>query len=149
MDAQGKLYKDGFNSGYFLAEHDPQLARVFLDVAMSQNEPSEYAYGLSTGHDVYISERIISQNKEETERAKPEKALTPEDKYIKGFNSGYLLSKHDPELAQILITPQESPSEYHEGLTAGKNEHEMEKIQDRLNEISKNRPTKDDKDKER
>ena len=266
MDSQEKLFKDGFNSGYFLAQRDPELARRIIDAAMSPKEPSEYAFGLSNGHDTYIIDQIIAQNKEEAGEPKKEEAaqqkdepkeddnksmvhelptikfgnndftvdvrleefreikapwnrismddlyddgssykflydqntnniytgqadinslpdhvklinvppLTeldpvgmarvmglndtafskkPEDEkaYKDGFNSGYWLSKHEPEIAATLPVPQENASEYHQGLTAGKQEHELEKIQDRLNEISKNKPTKDDKglDKDR
>jgi hypothetical protein len=262
MDSQEKLFKDGFNSGYFLAQHDPEFARRVLDAAMSPKEPSEYAFGLSNGHDTYIIEQIIAQNKEaagepskkkQEEQQKSEskeddnksiarelptikfgnndftvdvqleefretkapwnrismddlyddgssykflydqntnntyteqadinslpdhvKLITvpplteldpvgmarvmglddnaflkkPEDEkaYTDGFNSGYLLSKHEPEIAAMLILPQENPSDYHQGLTAGKQEHELEKIQDRLSEISKNKPAKDNRE---
>ena len=148
MTEQEKKYKDGFNSGYFLAEHNPEFIKIIIDSTPNIEAQSEYIQGLAIGHDVYVAERFIAQNKEEagSEKVEPEKIWTSEERYIKGFNNGYFISQHDPELAQMLITPQENPSEYHQGLTEGKNEYEIEKIQDRLNEISKNKPSKDDKD---
>jgi len=255
MDAQEKLYKDGFNSGYFLAQHDPELINTILDSARKLQVQSEYIDGLSIGHDTYIVERILEQSKEAAGNLTPGKEKEPEMNgshgrqlpvikfgntdftvdvrleefratkapwnrigmdelhydgnsykflydqntdnvykgladinslpehvkllsvpplkevdpvgmakvmglddnaflkkpdderaYQHGFNSGYHLSKYEPEIAHMLIVPQQNSGEYYQGLLNGKQEYEMEKIKDRLNEISKNKSEKDDKD---
>jgi hypothetical protein len=150
MDAQEKQFKDGFNSGYFLAEHDPELSRMILDAALSSKQPSEYAYGLSNGHDTYIAERIITHNKEELGQTKaPEKSELPKEKladnHQKGFNSGYFLSKYEPKIAEQLFSSIPNKSEYCKGMIGGKQEHDMEKIRERLKDISKKTPPKNDK----
>jgi len=150
MDIKEKQFKDGFNSGYFLAEHDPQLARIVLDAAMSSKEPSEYAYGLSNGHDTFIAERIIAQNKEEFGAVKKEPANPelPEEKlgdnYLKGFNSGYFLSKYEPKIAEQLFTSFPNKSEYCNGMLGGKQEYDMEKLKGRVKGMTQNKtPSKD------
>lgn len=52
--------------------------------------------------------------------------VTPHPDYIKGFNDGYLLAKHDPGLAEKL--PAElGKSERSAGLKAGKEQYLLEK----------------------
>jgi len=46
--------------------------------------------------------------------------------YIQGFNNGYLLSKHEPELAAKITAHNNGKSEYFSGLVSGKQEHEAE-----------------------
>lgn len=49
-----------------------------------------------------------------------------EQRYIKGFNHGYLLAKHEPELlTKITVRPNEQ-SDYFNGLVGGKEEYEKE-----------------------
>src|ERR1039457_4471990 len=126
MTEQEKQYKDGFNSGYLLAKHEPELCTAILNAAGEAKSKSEYFSGLSIGHDVYISERIIAQNKEEygipekKKEALPAKTELAKD-YKKGFNSGYILSKYEPELTKKLLkTAPQNPSEYYKGLVSGK-----------------------------
>lgn len=59
-----------------------------------------------------------------------------EKEYIKGFNSGYLLSKHDPELLEkILKTPNDSG--YLKGMETGKKQHDREKLLEQLKQSQK------------
>jgi hypothetical protein len=52
-----------------------------------------------------------------------------EKNYIKGFNAGYLLNQHEPELMkQILASPNDRESDYFSGLQEGKKQHDKEKI---------------------
>lgn len=68
----------------------------------------------------------------------------PEQTYTKGFNDGYLLSQHDPELlAQILKT--KSSNEYLKGVSSGKKQHDKEKV---LKEINSKKSKAKDKDRE-
>ena len=49
-----------------------------------------------------------------------------EQQFIKGFNDGYLLAKHEPEIAaQLAKTPNESNG-YFSGLIGGKDQYELE-----------------------
>lgn len=51
----------------------------------------------------------------------------PTKEYLKGFNSGYLLSKHEPELLNTLIRSlNNTDSEYARALQAGKKQHDRE-----------------------
>lgn len=68
--------------------------------------------------------------------------LTVDPQYLKGFNNGYLLSKHDPNLAAQLTAQPNDQNEYFKGLTAGKKEYEREWARS----FSKGTPAKDDRD---
>ncbi len=48
------------------------------------------------------------------------------DEYLKGFNSGYLLRKHQPILAKELTKGLKGKSPYISGLKAGGKEYEKE-----------------------
>jgi hypothetical protein len=67
------------------------------------------------------------------------------EKYIKGFNSGYILAAHKPDLA--IIAP-ETPiaNDYLDGLTDGKNQMEFEKTFENLNELDSLRNKGSDKE---
>ena len=57
------------------------------------------------------------------------------EKYIKGFNDGYLLRQHNPELVKKLLnTP--STNEYIQGLKDGERTYSKEKIKSRNQELS-------------
>ncbi len=51
-----------------------------------------------------------------------------QQKYIKGFNHGYILAEHEPELAKKLVKSGRSDNEYFKGIVSGKQEYEMDKI---------------------
>ena len=75
-----------------------------------------------------------------------------EEQYIKAFNNGYLLAKHEPELAAQLAAQNNNDSEYYKAMVSGKKEFEKEmQAQQWLNSFSKGKPAKEDKnlDKER
>ena len=66
-----------------------------------------------------------------------------EQKYIKGFNHGYLLAIHEPELAAKIVSQKNDHNEYFKGFVSGKQEHDMEKLRSRLKTVSKeNTPEK-------
>jgi Zn ribbon nucleic-acid-binding protein len=67
-----------------------------------------------------------------------------ENKYIEGFNDGFLIATHCPEAAQDLVKSyQESPMPYLEGLKNGIQERQLERAVDlslesnRRNELRK------------
>jgi uncharacterized membrane protein YgcG len=55
-----------------------------------------------------------------------------EQQYIKGFNNGYLLSQHEPELLQQILQSPIKDNDYFNGLKSGHKEYEMEKTKQHL-----------------
>lgn len=55
-----------------------------------------------------------------------------EKQYTKGFNSGYLLSKHEPELFDQLLNSLNKDSEYIQGMKQGKHQHDREKLLEQI-----------------
>ena len=75
-----------------------------------------------------------------------------EQQYIQAFNNGYLLAKHEPELAAKLTAQKNDDSEYFKALVSGKKEFEKEmEAQQWAKSFSKGKPAREDKnlDKER
>jgi hypothetical protein len=147
MEAQEKQYQDGVNSGYFLAQYAPELATIIQETSRPAQARSEYASGLLVGHELYVLEHPAERGEPATAATPPEKN-TPEQNFIKGFNSGYSLSRSEPELARVIIIPQKTPGDYHNGLTAGKQQHDKE-VKEWLNQFSKGSPAKDERDQDK
>ncbi len=153
MEQQENRFVRGFNSGYFLAEHEPELGVKVIHAADNAKDFSEYAHGLVSGYAEYANEKShetkeqIATHTQETTT----KTNDPETVYQTGFNHGYLLTKYEPELARQIITSQKNPNDYHQGLTAGKQEYEIESLNDRLKNLarSKGNDKEQDKSKER
>jgi hypothetical protein len=59
-----------------------------------------------------------------------------EEKYITGFNSGYILAEHKPALLQTVTQNLPPTNEYIEGLLDGKEQLENEKTQDKVDELA-------------
>ena len=151
MEPQEQQYQNGVNSGYFLAEHEPELASIIMEAARPASERNEYAFGLSHGYNLYESERRAKEQGKESaiqpqkeSRALPEQP-SPEQIYIKGFNSGYLLSKHEPELAQWFASAQPTENEFYRGMTAGSQQYETE-LREWTNSFNRGGPARDDRD---
>jgi hypothetical protein len=66
--------------------------------------------------------------------------------FKEGFKHGYSLAQEEPDLAEALACNKNEQSWFFQGMIAGQQEYEMMKIQDRLNEISKGKAAKDDKE---
>ena len=61
---------------------------------------------------------------------------TEEQQYIRGFNHGYLLTKHLPDLvAQLIKHIKETTSDYLAGFFSGKEEWDLEYSRKQLNEL--------------
>ena len=59
-----------------------------------------------------------------------------EQQYIKGFNHGYMLTKHLPELvARLLKHIKETTSDYIAGFFSGKEEYEFEQSRQQLDQM--------------
>lgn len=68
-----------------------------------------------------------------------------DQKYIKGFNSGYALAKHEPKLAAQITARPNDHSEYFKGLVAGKGQYNKE-MREWAKSFSKGSPAKDERD---
>lgn len=55
------LIRKGFNAGYLLQKHDPELAKKLLKDL--EDKEITYAQGYKAGIDEYASEQIKEQNK--------------------------------------------------------------------------------------
>lgn len=67
---------------------------------------------------------------------------TTNEKYIKGFNHGYYLKKHKPELLKSILQSK-SENDYFKGLNDGSKVLEKERIKNRLQELKKKNISKD------
>lgn len=72
--------------------------------------------------------------------------LTVDPHYLKGFNNGYLLAKHEPELAGQLTANPNDHNPYFKGLVGGKQEYEKE-VREWSKSFSKGMPEKDEREK--
>lgn len=71
-----------------------------------------------------------------------------EEKYIKGFNNGYVLAEHKPELLKTVTQNLPPTNEYVEGIFDGKEQLENEKIQEQMQFIGNLRSQSFKRDKE-
>lgn len=62
-----------------------------------------------------------------------EKVQVSEDgaKYVRGFNDGYIIEKHNPGLAKMLDTEKNRETSYFQGFFDGRKEYMIEKTLDR------------------
>ncbi len=74
---------------------------------------------------------------------------TQEQQYIKGFNHGYLLTKHLPDLVAKLVKQlQATTNDYLSGFFSGKEEYELEASRNELNMLGNIRKGANNKDLE-
>jgi len=71
--------------------------------------------------------------------------ITVDPQYLKGFNNGYLLARHEPDLAAQLAAHPNNHNEYFKGLVGGKQEYDRE-AREWAKNFSKGRPDKDDRE---
>lgn len=62
-----------------------------------------------------------------------------EKQYAKGFNDGYQLSKHEPDLLNKLMKSATATNDYIQGLQQGKKQHEREKLLEQMQKSGKTR----------
>lgn len=67
-----------------------------------------------------------------------------EQRYIKGFNDGYLLTKHEPELAAKITAYPNKQNDYLQGFSGGRAEYERE-VKEWAKGFSRNESSLDDK----
>lgn len=59
-----------------------------------------------------------------------------EQRYIQGFNHGYLLTKHLPDLVTKLVKQiKETTNDYLSGFFSGKEEYELENSREQLRQL--------------
>ena len=60
--------------------------------------------------------------------------MKKEEQHLEGFNDGYIIQKHEPELANQMIANLDGVDEpYMKGFVAGAREYQMEKELDKSN----------------
>jgi len=60
-----------------------------------------------------------------------------ESKFIMGFNAGYLLAEHEPNMISNLLKDVQTTTSYISGMSFGQNEYELEQSKSQQNEIEK------------
>ena len=68
--------------------------------------------------------------------------MSIDKQYIKGFNHGYILAEHDPQLAKQIVKHPNVESEYFKGIVSGKQEYDLSRMKQRMKTVSKNQPSK-------
>jgi hypothetical protein len=64
--------------------------------------------------------------------------MTSEQQYIRGFNHGYLLTKHLPDLVHRLFKSiEDTASDYLAGFFSGKEEYELENSRLQLEQLKR------------
>ncbi len=58
-----------------------------------------------------------------------------EEKYIQGFNNGYLLAEHKPEILKTVTQNLTPSNDYLEGIFDGKGQLEQEKVNAQIQSI--------------
>lgn len=73
-----------------------------------------------------------------------------EQQFIQGFNSGYLLAKHEPDMITLLLKDVKPVTSYIDGMKCGQIEYQQEREADLLNELEllRHKPTRE-RDSER
>jgi hypothetical protein len=74
--------------------------------------------------------------------------MNTEELYVKGFNAGYLLSKHEPGLLASIIKNLQPTAPYLDGIFSGKAEQEQEMSTQNLDEIANIRGRSEEIDRE-
>lgn len=60
-----KLYKKGFNNGYVLSEHEPELLKQIMDVKADNNE---YLQAIKEGSRQQQKEQLVEQMKRDIDK---------------------------------------------------------------------------------
>ena len=74
--------------------------------------------------------------------------MDTEKKYKDGFNNGYLLAKHEPDLLADIVKTLEPSNDYLQGLFSGKEEFERENTRTQLDELHRLRDQAQDRESE-
>lgn len=73
-----------------------------------------------------------------------------EKQFITGFNAGYLLAEHEPQMLTILLKDIQPINSYISGMSFGHKEYELEQSKNNLDELNQiRRKNRDEKDREK
>ncbi len=72
--------------------------------------------------------------------------MNEEEKFIKGFNNGYTLAEHEPELLNKIVKNLNSTNDYVQGIVSGRHEFELEKSRTLLDDLTNLRSKSQDRD---
>lgn len=73
--------------------------------------------------------------------------MDTEEKFIKGFNHGYTLAEHEPDLLSKIVKNLDSTNDYVQGIISGKEEFELEKSRTHLDDLTQLRNKSQDREK--
>ena len=73
--------------------------------------------------------------------------MNEEKKFIKGYNHGYTLAEHEPDLLNKIVKKLDSTNDYVQGIVSGKEEFEMEKSRIQLDDLTRIRNKSKDLDR--
>ena len=73
--------------------------------------------------------------------------MNAEKKFIKGFNHGYILAEHEPDILSKIVKNLNSTNDYVQGIVSGKEEFELEKSRTHLDDLSRLRNKSQDLDR--
>ncbi len=72
-----------------------------------------------------------------------------EQKFIKGFNSGYLLAQHTPDIIKKLSVTVDPSNDYLSGIQLGAKQYRKERFKSQAKDLNRNSPNKNpDRDME-
>ena len=71
-----------------------------------------------------------------------------DEQYTKGFNNGYLLARHEPELAAKLAANPNEQNPFFRGIAGGKAQYEKE-VKEWAKGFSKDAPGKDEREQDK
>lgn len=69
---------------------------------------------------------------------------TVDPHYLKGFNNGYLLARHEPKLAAQLAASPNEQNPYFNGLVSGKEQYDKE-VREWSKSFAKGTPARDER----
>lgn len=73
--------------------------------------------------------------------------MNAEKKFINGFNHGYTLAKHEPDILSKIVKNLNSTNDYVQGIVSGKEEFELEKSRTHLDDLTHIRNKSQDRDR--
>lgn len=73
--------------------------------------------------------------------------MNEEIKFIKGFNHGYTLAEHEPDILNKIVKNLNSTNDYVQGIVSGKEEFELEKSRTHLDDLTRIRNKPKDLDR--